>query len=683
MDQIANLVIDLSIDSAEFRNEVPRIKKLLNDAAGDSERSAARMQRFLDKQTEATRRTSASLEQVTASSTAYSSSVEKSAAASARLAADVDQTRQRVEALGRKLREEQAQSAAVAAAQDRTSADFYRQIDSVKQLSGGLQELQRIQAQVRQAKGRGDISQGDYLALVSETARKTRELTDAEALATQKKAQFIRRLKEQTTVQGLSRTELLRVKAAELGVSSAADIYIRKLERTGTVTHTLGLKSAAARRELGVLAGELARGNFGALRGSGITLANRAGWIEQLMSPKGMMLGGLAGGVAAAVYGLGKAYYEGAKESEAFNKQLILTGSYAGKTTGQLNAMAKSLAGNGVTQHDAAGVLAQVVGSGAFTGQAVAMVSRTATRMQENVGQSVDETIRQFKRLRDDPVNAAKELDRTLHFLTATQLEQIRVLGEQGRMTDAAKIAMSAYSQEMNRRMVDVHDNLGWVERAWKSLGEAAKWAWDRMLDIGREADIDEKIAALQKKIREGGQQIGKAYIPVSQQDRDELSRLQDEKYQRDVKAAKDRAEKNYQETHKRRNAENAALNRDNETEAMRHQREVSRITAMQYADAAVRNAALERENERHKKAVSRQAKKPKAYHNDEAGRLLQQYRQQQAQTEGQIAAAKLSTTEKMTEAHKQLLSFQQRIADLSGKKLTADEQSVLAHKDE
>ncbi|EMJ3358239.1 phage tail tape measure protein [Salmonella enterica] len=682
MDQIANLVIDLSIDSAEFRNEVPRIKKLLNDAAGDSERSAARMQRFLDKQTEATRRTSASLEQVTASSTAYSSSVEKSAAASTRLAADVDQTRQRVEALGRKLREEQAQSAAVAAAQDRTSAAFYRQIDSVKQLSGGLQELQRIQAQVRQAKGRGDISQGDYLALVSETARKTRELTDAEALATQKKAQFIRRLKEQTTVQGLSRTELLRVKAAELGVSSAADIYIRKLERTGTATHTLGLKSAAARRELGVLAGELARGNFGALRGSGITLANRAGWIEQLMSPKGMMLGGLVGGVAAAVYGLGKAYYEGAKESEAFNKQLILTGSYAGKTTGQLNAMAKSLAGNGVTQHDAAGVLAQVVGSGAFTGQAVAMVSRTATRMQENVGQSVDETIRQFKRLRDDPVNAAKELDRTLHFLTATQLEQIRVLGEQGRVADAAKIAMSAYSEEMNKRMGDVHDNLGWIERAWNAVGDAAKWAWDRMLDIGREDTLDEKIATLQEKIARGRKTPWTVSSSQTEYDQ-QLNELQEQKRQKDLLDAKAQAERNYQETQKRRNEQNAALNRDNETESLRHQREVARITAMQYADAAVRNAALERENERHKKALSQQAKKPKTYHNDEARRLLLQYSQQQAQTEGQIAAAKLSTTEKMTEAHKQLLSFQQRIADLSGKKLTADEQSVLAHKDE
>ncbi|HAA0767814.1 TPA_asm: phage tail tape measure protein, partial [Salmonella enterica] len=133
--------------------------------------------------------------------------------------------------------------------------------------------------------------------------------------------------------------------------SSAADVYIRKLDTVTKSTHALGLKSAQARREIGVLIGELARGNFGALRGSGITLANRAGWIETLMSPKGMMIGGVVGGIAAAVYGLGKAYYEGTKESEEFNKQLILTGSYAGKTAGQLNEMVKSLAGNGVTQH--------------------------------------------------------------------------------------------------------------------------------------------------------------------------------------------------------------------------------------------------------------------------------------------------------------------------------------------
>ncbi|ELG1157607.1 phage tail tape measure protein, partial [Salmonella enterica] len=683
MDQVANLIIDLSLDSQKFKDEVPRIKKILEDASGKAEISAQRQKNLLEllqKQGRA---------YVDGSGTVFNATTRQKQAlilnsqAYDQVAQRIDITQRNIKALNQKLREEQAQTAAVAQAQDAAAAAFYRQIDSVKQLSGGLQALQRIQVQVHQAKGRGDISQGDYLALVSETAAKTRELSDAEALATQKKAQFIRRLKEQAAAQNLSRAELLRVKAAELGVSSAADVYIRKLDTATKSTHELGLKSAQARREIGVLIGELARGNFGALRGSGITLANRAGWIEQLMSPKGMMIGGLAGGVAAAVYGLGKAYYEGAKESEEFNKQLILTGSYAGKTAGQLNEMAKSLAGNGVTQHDAAGVLAQVVGSGAFTGQAVAMVSRTAARMQENVGQSVDETIRQFKRLQDDPVNAVKELDRTLHFLTATQLEQIRVLVEQGRTADAAKIAMSAYSEEMNKRMGDVHDNLGWIERAWNAVGDAAKWAWDRMLDIGREDTLDEKIATLQEKIASARKTPWTVSSSRTEYDQQQLNELQEQKRQKDLLDAKAQAERNYQETQKRRNEQNAALNRDNETESLRHQREVARITAMQYADAAVRNAALERENERHKKAMARQTEKPKAYHNDEASRLLLQYSQQQAQTEGQIAAAKLSTTEKMTEAHKQLLSFQQRIADLSGKKLTADEKSVLAHKDE
>ncbi|EBP4365514.1 phage tail tape measure protein [Salmonella enterica] len=675
MDQIANLVIDLSLDSQKFKDEVPRIKKMLENASDKAEISAQRQKNLLEllqKQGRA---------YVDGSGTVFNATTRQKQAlilnsqAYDQVAQRIDITQRNIEALNQKLREEQAQDAAAAA--------FYRQIDSVKQLSGGLQELQRIQAQIRQAKGSGNISQGDYLGLVSETTAKTRELAEAEALATQKKTQFIRSLKEQAAAQNLSRAELLRVKAAELGVSSAADVYIRKLDTATKSTHELGLKSAQARREIGVLIGELARGNFGALRGSGITLANRAGWIEQLMSPKGMMIGGVVGGIAAAVYGLGKAYYEGEKESEEFNKQLILTGSYAGKTAGQLNEMAKSIAGNGVTQHDAAGVLAQVAGSGAFTGAAVDMVSRTAARMQEAVGQSVDETIRQFRRLQDDPVNAAKELDQTLHFLTATQLEQIRVLGEQGRTADAAKIAMSAYSEEMNKRAGDVHDNLGWIERAWNAVGDAAKWAWDRMLDIGREDTLDEKIATLQEKIARARKTPWTVSSSWTEYDQQQLNELQEQKRQKDLLDAKAQAERTYQETQKRRNEQNAALNRDNETESLRHQREVARITAMQYADAAVRNAALERENERHKKAMARQTEKPKAYHNDEAGRLLLQYSQQQAQTEGQIAAAKLSTTEKMTEAHKQFLAFQQRITDLSGKKLTADEKSVLAHKDE
>ncbi|EKQ6690365.1 phage tail tape measure protein, partial [Escherichia coli] len=306
MDQIANLVIDLGIDAAEFKNEIPRIKNLLNGAASDAERSSARMQRFMERQTQAARQTMQAASSAATAASVHAQTVEKSAQAHERMAREVEQTRQRMEALSQKMREEQAQAMALAEAQDKAAAAFYRQIDSVKQASAGLQELQRIQQQIRQARNSGGIGQQDYLALISEVTAKTRVLTQAEAEATRQKVAFIRQLKEQATRQNLSSSELLRAKAAQLGVSSAAEVYIRKMEQAGKATHSLGLKSAAARQEIGVLIGELARGNLGALRGSGITLANRAGWIDTLMSPKGMMLGGVIGGIAAAVYGLGK-----------------------------------------------------------------------------------------------------------------------------------------------------------------------------------------------------------------------------------------------------------------------------------------------------------------------------------------------------------------------------------------
>ena len=168
--------------------------------------------------------------------------------------------------------------------------------------------------------------------MISRTTARQKELQLVEEKANQAREKFLRQLKAQVVEQKLSGTELLRMKAAQVGASDAAEVYIRKLEAAKVATHSLGLESAGARRELGVLAGELLRGNFG------------AAWLQdnpgesgrvarKMMTLRGLGIAGVVGGIAASVVLLGKAWYEGGKEAEEFNKQLILTGNYAGKTS--------------------------------------------------------------------------------------------------------------------------------------------------------------------------------------------------------------------------------------------------------------------------------------------------------------------------------------------------------------
>lgn len=700
--KVGDIVINMDVDTARLAAGLQTASNGLGKLVDNSDLVEKRIKRCMES---SARSVAASAKSISTAMSQSQVATRAQGDAMAQLAREVDEAREKAVALNQKLRAEAAQSAAVAQAQDLAAAAFFRQLDSVKQLSGGLQELQRIQSQVQHAKNNGDISQQDYLALISDVTAKKHLMAAADEQAAQSKNRFIQSLKRQVTTQQLSRAELLRVKAAELGVSSAADVYIRKLDTATKSTHALGLKSAMARREIGVLIGELARGNFGALRGSGITLANRAGWLETLMSPKGLMIGGAVGGIAAAVYGLGKAFYEGQKESEEFNKQLILTGSYAGKTTGQLNEMAKSLAGNGVTQHDAAGVLAQVVGSGSFRGGQIETVARAAVAMQNATGEAVDKTIANFQKLYDSPTKASEELNNQMHYLTASQFQYISALESRGDKEAAGQAAADYYSKAEQKRSEQLINNLNWVERKIKDATDAWKQFWDAASNIGRPKaeqyqleQVNQAINQIYEDRKKSGksdlfdtglqklleQKKGLEFVIKSQQGyADAQQHLQDV----NEKAIEAQIVANKYYSAGLTNAEKRVIVEKEINKAIKANADAAKATQNLSKDKRVEKwsddyiakirAGVEK--------LYKDPKTPKTptYHNDEASRLLLQYSQQQAQVEGQIAAAKLSTTDKMTEAHKQLLAFQQRITDLSGKKLTADEKSVLAHKDE
>lgn len=579
-------------------------------------------------------------------------------------------------------------------AQEQAAVGFFKELDAIKQLSGGMKELERIQSQVQQAKNREAISQGDYLTLISEITAKKMLMRDAEDLETRSKVRFIQRLKEQVTAQKLSRAEMLRVQAAELGVSNAADVYIRKMEAAAKSTHALGLKSAMARRELGVLIGELARGNFGQLRGSGITLANRAGWIDKLFTLRGLGIAGLIGGIGAAVYALGKAWYEGSQEAVEFNKQLILTGSYAGKTAGQLQDMARALAVDGVTQHDAAGVLAQVVGSGAFRGNQIDTVTKAALAMQHATGEAVDKTIANFRKLYDEPTKGSEELNNQMHYLTASQYQYISSLERRGDKEAAGQYAADEYSKAEQQRSDQLINNLGLIERILNGATDAWKQFWDAALDIGREKSLQQLLVDAQDKVKNStagytrdiwGNVTGLASDYTST-----INILQSAvNLQNDLNGAKSAWQAQNAQAIKDQAEFNKLLEEglSPEEKKARIEREVSELIARNKKDAkdGVTTLWTDADIAKVYAGIEKKYKDPKtpAYHDDEATRLLMQYREKGAKLQGEINNASLYSNQKLTESEKELLALETRIAGMKDKTLTAADKSILAHQKE
>jgi lambda family phage tail tape measure protein len=206
---------------------------------------------------------------------------------------------------------------------------------------------------------------------------------------------------------------------------------------------------------------------------------------------------------AAALVTLGAAWHSGEAEASGFQKAIAQVGDTAGVTSDQLMNLAASTAGGINTQHQMAGALAEVVASGKIASSQYAVVAEAAVNMERATGQSVEDTVKAFAKLGDEPTEAVAKLNAEFHFLTAAQYENIKALEEQGKTQDAARLATEAYADAVNARTKDVLESLGTLEKGWFYLKVGASAAWDAMLGVGRDTTGADKITELHEKLLE------------------------------------------------------------------------------------------------------------------------------------------------------------------------------------
>ncbi|MBQ5173343.1 MULTISPECIES: phage tail length tape measure family protein [Klebsiella pneumoniae complex] len=402
------------------------------------------------------------------------------------------------------------------------------------------------------------------------------------------------------------------------------------------------------------------------------------------------------GALIAVVGTLAYAWYKGSQEQQEYNKTLIMTGNIAGATAGKLADMASRVVSDtGNPIGDVAAILNDVVSSGRIAADSIEMVTHAIVSMTDASDIAAGTLVSDFEKIAANPVSAVTELNEKYNFLTLDIYRQIQALQEQGKTQDAAALATQEYSKMLEERSAKLADNLGLFESAWKTLGDAAKGAWDAMLNIGREATLAQRLEEAQKLVNTAaGGYTRDVWGNVTglrgeaQADVNILTgviNLQDDLNQARAKGQiiqnegiKAMAFINQQSEQALSNAQKRTKEQDKLTQALIKARAAGTVISAE-DEARMR----ENINNRYKDPKKPKTPKGKAYVEDAGSRLLHQINQQTAALQEQ-----LTSTEKINTATQARVKFEQQIADIQktvsgGGKLTAAQKSIFQQKDQ
>lgn len=426
--------------------------------------------------------------------------------------------------------------------------------------------------------------------------------------------------------------------------------------------------------------------------------AENAKKLTGFLNPMTIGIGALVAVVGTLTY----AWYKGSQEQQEFNKSLVLTGNIAGVTTGQLADMARSVADNtGNTTAAAAQALNRVVSGGKIATGSMQTVTEAVVAMNDATDESIDSMVADFEKIAQNPVAAIGELNDKYHFLTLATYNQIKALQDEGNQQEAARLATETYAATMKQRADQIQGNLGSLEQAWKWLGDAAKGAWDAMLDIGREKSIEQKIAEAQDELGRAQKSLSdlsagqskyagpygawkSSDLSMLQKGGDaakaRLASLQSEKMAQDaINESYDPYLKKQQEGIKLQQKADA-FSQKYQTRQQQRAKELAELSKYRGKYTQEEYDRIYSEiNDRYKDPKSPKTPKGKAYTEDAATRLLDQINQQTAAMQYQLDAS-----DKLSSATLARVKFEQQIAELKSKtQLTADQKSILSRSDE
>ena len=222
--------------------------------------------------------------------------------------------------------------------------------------------------------------------------------------------------------------------------------------------------------------------------------------LSSVITPARLLLGGAAVAAGTLAYAL----YQGAEESRAFRRAVILSGEAAGVSAGQMQAAAQNAGDITGRYTEAREAVLALASSGRVAGENFESFARSIALQSEATGKSVEQLAAEYTAIADDPLKAVARFSATYKTLNADVYEQVKALQQQGREQEAVELVQRKYAAETEVMAQKVVADLGLIESAWKGIKDAAAGAWDGIKSFGREKTTEELLKEAQAQWRSG-----------------------------------------------------------------------------------------------------------------------------------------------------------------------------------
>ena len=308
-------------------------------------------------------------------------------------------------------------------------------------------------------------------------------------------AAFLASLEEQANAIGKTKTELLEMKAAQLGVSAQAAPFIQQLKaqekQMGLAGLTAGQYSQAMRMlpaQITDVVTSLASGmpiwlvaiqQGGQIKDSFGGISNTFKVLMSYLTPARILIGGVVGTVAA----LAKAGYDAYDSQRTLQKALIMTGGYAGSSATEIKSLVDEIAGSAAvaTSGQILEVATAVAKTGKFTKDELKTITKATADWVATTGESTEKVTGYFEKIAKDPIKGLAELNESFNFLDKGQLTYIATLEKTKGKVEAVQYATELFAKTMKDRSDEIAESATPLEKMWIDIKQWASEAWEEV----------------------------------------------------------------------------------------------------------------------------------------------------------------------------------------------------------